>query len=692
MPKKVTLHQSNETIQLEGTPFAAGGEGELFKIIAPSHYRNYVAKLYFENKRTELQATKIHYLIGNPPELVQQEGHQSIIWMKDSVYENGQFAGFIMPMAEGEKLEMLCTHKIPKKYRQEWKRFSLSDARGRELRLKVCFNIAAAVYQIHKTQKYVLVDLKPDNILLQPNGLISIVDIDSVQVVEKEQLKYPARVATPEFSPPEYYGTAKPGKTIIFETWDRFGLAVIFYKMLFGIHPYAGSTLAPYDTYVTLEDKIKHGLFVYSPTKKSFFSVVPPPHKAFNHLPVHIQNLFIRCFEYGHANVYERPTANEWCWGTTPRPPLINMRQLPSTELPVQVVQYTPAVSLSPINDRIQLPNFNHQPPPAVRKRRLGTDSTFTLIRITSVAMLIFAFFWFFGRSIPFSLLSLWQLGGMSATFLLIGLVDYYSLPIVAEKKQIEQVKMKMAEEKREKRQLVNQLILQAQNIPTAEQDVQAAFYAQQNKILEEERLQIDKIVSRYRQLVSGKDQEVLNLNQAELKAVQAVEARLLEGVDLSALKSINFLPLPDKVIWLEQQLNMPSADTTEATLTQINDWKTQLTPLSADFETQRAAISKDFTEKHNAIKAECEIEYEALLKSVAEINIATQQQKDALFAIMREKYSQNLENSSQTLEEVNKNLVALEDVYQNFNTVSDKLLEYDEITFKQYLKKAAFR
>lgn len=687
MPKKITLGSNNQTLTLENSPFASGGEGELYRIIAPAAYQSSVAKLYFKEKRTVKQEEKIKYLIANPPELAQQEGHQAVIWLEDSAYEAGHFAGFIMPYAKGAKLEILCSNRIPKQFVNDWKRFSLKVAEARDLRLKICFNIATAVYKIHKTQKYVLVDLKPDNIIIQPNGYISIVDIDSVQVVENERLAFPARVATPEFSPPEYYGEAKPGKTVIFETWDRFGLAVIFYKLLFGIHPYAATSLPPNDIFVNLQDKIKAGLFVHSPMKKGTFKVIPPPHKAFLSLPVHIQNLFVRCFEYGHDNFYERPTANEWCWGTTPRPPLIAMRKLPSMALPMNVVQYTPAISLSVSGEDIKMPNLQTVPPRPYRHKWMETN--FLLPRIVAGSAIFFFLFWLFGRTMPFTVITFFQLISILITGIVVAGLDYYSLPVVKEKELARKFKKEVGHQKREKRASVNQTIRELQRIPKAEQEVQNSFYQEQSKILHEERVKIDSIVSNYRKIVTTKDHEVINLNQLELEKVQAIEVDLLKNVDLKAVKEINFLPLPDKVVWIEQKIEKPDLDDSEDYLKGLKDVLEQLEPLNKTFEQERAAIAASFSEKHDAIKDICETAYNELTTQVSAINIKTKTIKETLFEGTLATHANDIQQTNATLQQVKKEIIELEDLFQNFNSVSNTLLEYKHINFKEYLRLA---
>lgn len=312
MAKKFYLKYNKETIKLHPKPFAGGGEGDLYKISAPKKYQGYVAKIYHEHKRTPQRERKTQYLIQHPPVGLTEQS--AIVWIKDALYDDSfQFMGFIMPFVRGKKLEILCLGKLPRKIDREWLRFDLKAPEALTYRLRICFNLAVAIYQVHATNNYVLVDMKPENIIIQPNGLLAIVDTDSVEVIENGKAIYPAPVATPEYTPPEFYRDEYREADTVGESWDRFGLAVIFYKLLFGIHPFAASCHAPYDGLVSLDDKIKHGLFVHSPSKAEHFRIVPPPHQKFTLLDVRLQQLFIECFEAGHDVPDVRPTANEWC-------------------------------------------------------------------------------------------------------------------------------------------------------------------------------------------------------------------------------------------------------------------------------------------------------------------------------------------------------------------------------------------
>lgn len=318
MPKYYKVAQSNIRITVEDEPFAGGGEGNLHKIIAPAEWKMFVAKFYHKHKLSPQREEKIRYLIDNPPhESVQARSEFSpVVWLVDAIYteKGNEFAGFVMPFITGDKLEILCMGKISPKEAKDWGRFDFKNPQAFNLRLRLCFNLSAAIYQVHSSDRYVLVDLKPENVIVKPNGLLSLVDTDSVEVLDGAgNVVYPAPVATPEFTPPEYYTYKRHESETVGEEWDRFSLAVILYKLLFGIHPYTASNNAPYEGLVSLHEKIEHGLFVHAPSKKQYMKVVPPPHKAWEKLAEPLRALFVQCFEQGHDAPTLRPTAEEWC-------------------------------------------------------------------------------------------------------------------------------------------------------------------------------------------------------------------------------------------------------------------------------------------------------------------------------------------------------------------------------------------
>jgi len=298
---------------LSTTALASGGEGSLYTIQSPKGYQHLVAKIYHPNKRTTLRYNKIKYLQKYPPKALSDHWNTQLIWPQELLFDkHHNFIGFLMPKAKGDKLELLCLPQIPKKFQKKWQEFDFLADPSLQPRLNICYKIAAAIHQIHQTERYILVDMKPDNIMVDSDGSVALVDLDSVEVVEEGETIYDAPVATPEYTPPDSYLKEQLVDPTQEDPWDRFGLGVIFYKMLIGVHPFAASAFAPYDQYTSLYQKIEHGMFVHNPKMRGKLSVVPALHDRFDQLPPNIQRLFIRCFVDGHSDPFKRPSAEDW--------------------------------------------------------------------------------------------------------------------------------------------------------------------------------------------------------------------------------------------------------------------------------------------------------------------------------------------------------------------------------------------
>lgn len=299
-------------LKIKRKPFASGGEGSLHQVVAPFSHQGHVVKLYHTAKRLPSRAAKLRYLLHHPPNTTEKE-HEWLIWPKDLVVDaKDNFLGLLMPLASGEKLQILCTPKLPKHLDNSWYRFHCAANNALVLRLKTCYNLALAVHKIHHSQRYVIVDLKPDNVLLHPEGLVQLVDLDSLTVITPEGQHFGNPVVTPEYSPPEYYRQNHATTTTQQQAWDYFSLGVIFYQLLLGLHPFAGSFSKPYESCVNLAQKIEAGLFVHHPAIQAYKRSIPPPHQGFYQLPKPVQQLFLRCFVDGNERPNSRPTAYEW--------------------------------------------------------------------------------------------------------------------------------------------------------------------------------------------------------------------------------------------------------------------------------------------------------------------------------------------------------------------------------------------
>ena len=311
---KVWIQNNGSTpIQLHETPLAGGGEGNLYAIQTPDNYQHLVAKIYHPKRRTALRHQKILYLHEHSPKKFSTDNPITLVWPQELLFDkNNQFIGFLMPWVAGEKLELLSLPNLPKKHTVAWNDFDFDVDLKLKKRLDLCYKIASSIQYIHNTERYILIDLKPDNIMVTPDGKVALVDLDSVEVVENGETLYDAPVATPEYTPPDSYLENNAVDPTQEDPWDRFGMAVIFYKLLLGIHPYAASAKPPYDQYSALYQKIEHGLFVHNPEMRQHLSTIPERHERYQRLPVAIQQLFERCFIEGHHKPYARPSAEEW--------------------------------------------------------------------------------------------------------------------------------------------------------------------------------------------------------------------------------------------------------------------------------------------------------------------------------------------------------------------------------------------
>ena len=305
------LSETGEALSLAPKAFASGGEGSLFHILSPEKYSNRVAKIYHPHKRTAEKLAKLEILIKDPLAQEQEGIAPSFIWPEALLQnEKGEQIGLMMPLAQGKKLELLCLPKLPRKIDAAWKRLAFDQDDSLKFRLKIAFNLVNALRQLQKRKKYVLVDLKAENILVQTDGQISIVDVDSLQISDGNQF-FKAAVATPEYSAPEYYEEPKIKR--FKASWDNFALAVILYKLFLGIHPFAASAKGKYESRVSLHEKIEAGLYVHHPKAEEWLKFLPPPHQKYAELPQGLQNLFSQTFVAGLYQTEKRARPEDWC-------------------------------------------------------------------------------------------------------------------------------------------------------------------------------------------------------------------------------------------------------------------------------------------------------------------------------------------------------------------------------------------
>lgn len=288
-----------------GTAIDSGEFGEVHAL-AGSH-RGLAVKLYKRNETAAENDSKISWMIGLKPPLLEQQHagrtYYQLAWPKERVFNgSNRFVGFTMPevdVAHAVNLEWIIgednrrAKNIPQHY---------------SFRLHVAWNLAAVFASLHKSGVCVI-DVKPDNILFyQDVGFVCLLDCDSFIPTDKRQpaigagctLGYilpEARRRADDYAPDDYR-----------EEQDKFALSVLIFRLMNeGIHPYQGqitdSGLAARG--LELQSRIDLGLYPYG--------LAPNPHikPAFQSrhdwFDVSTRQLFDRAFSSKH-----RPTAREW--------------------------------------------------------------------------------------------------------------------------------------------------------------------------------------------------------------------------------------------------------------------------------------------------------------------------------------------------------------------------------------------
>ena len=307
----------------------SGGEGTFFKIKLTNINGlkgEFGAKIYHNNCRTQERCDKLKFMINNKPDNRVFEHQQlRICWPVALLYDNpnGNFIGFVMYHAfeNSRTMEDLAIIVNQRRFNVQLSQGAksnddkliiekfvrcqqASDIKSLLNRLKVLSNIATIFHYLHTTQKYVAVDVKPPNLLINSKGHVSLVDIDSIQISENSNLLFPCKVHTPEYAPPEFY-ISKNINIPELISLDLFAIAVMFYEILIGVHPYMCTPKSGKD--FTIPDLVINGFFCHGKNKSKLNFA--PPHKLFDYLPSNIQTLFFSAFEDKPEN---RPQAIVW--------------------------------------------------------------------------------------------------------------------------------------------------------------------------------------------------------------------------------------------------------------------------------------------------------------------------------------------------------------------------------------------
>ncbi|NJO98324.1 MAG: hypothetical protein HC764_21945 [Pleurocapsa sp. CRU_1_2] len=193
----MTLQRSDtgSTVRLT-KEIASSGEGKIYKTTESG----LIAKIY--HKVTPDKVNKLQIMVGNPPsDPTVASGHISIAWpkclIKDTSDPRQEYVGFLMPeICDAKTLINVYNPKLRRKNAPGVDWYYLHS---------IAQNVAYIVQFIH-AKGYVIGDIKPENLLVNSRGYVSIIDTDSFQIVDPRSRRvYRCPVGSPEYTPREMF-------------------------------------------------------------------------------------------------------------------------------------------------------------------------------------------------------------------------------------------------------------------------------------------------------------------------------------------------------------------------------------------------------------------------------------------------------------------------------------------------------
>ncbi len=366
-----------------------GGQGAVYRISSPNNHTKNCIKVYHDH--TKFEYDRIDFMLKNPPQINSQDSASfKICWPLDIVYnEHKKAVGYIMPLAfDGSRdlkiLEGYSKNKtVADKFKKdvEWHgKFERHDISGINNRLKMMHNWALAVFRVHEVGCYVLVDLKPENVLATPEGKISIVDTDSFQITDSNgRILFKGPVATPPYFPIYGYNLKKLNRPMA-RACDRFAIAIVFYQILIGVHPYVGTNNRAhkkdvgyskyFDECSQIEECIQARLFAFGDNKQHFSLVPNSGHENFQNLPQQIKDLFILTF---NGDGSKSPSLIKWLEAF--RAAITSIDQGKTSIKPI--AKPKPKVNIKPIQ-------INHNPTSQPQSRPISSQPTYGSTPVTS--------------------------------------------------------------------------------------------------------------------------------------------------------------------------------------------------------------------------------------------------------------------------------------------------------------------
>jgi DNA-binding helix-hairpin-helix protein with protein kinase domain len=273
-----------------GRKVGQGGEGIVYEVQSDA---GLVIKIYNHELTRERIDKLTHMAAISSPEL-----NKFAAWPLDVVTDNtGKACGFTMrKLVAFVPLHMLFSPMERKK---------LFADKGYNYLVHVARNLAMAFYKIHQ-MGIIIGDVNEANILVNPNGMVAMIDCDSFQVKNGKRYHF-CEVGVPRYTPPELLEKGSFTNVVRTVNTDAFSLATLIFQLLFlGRAPFTGINQSKEE--IDEEKAIRTKEFAYS-LKRSNKKLLPAKHSlSLKKFPQGTVKLFHQAFE----EVSHRPTPKDW--------------------------------------------------------------------------------------------------------------------------------------------------------------------------------------------------------------------------------------------------------------------------------------------------------------------------------------------------------------------------------------------
>ncbi|WP_253739062.1 hypothetical protein [Halohasta salina] len=330
-----------------GSELGGGKEGTVYAVQSESDLAVKVFKQdRIENSRMK---KKIEVMLNNRPVDKRRIGQNDLIfaWPVDTVYYDDIFIGYLMPRVETDNRSNIRTYI----------RKQLSASGDLKRRIKLSYNLASAVYFVHRCG-YAVGDFNYENIFVSDDkDRVTLIDCDSYSIADGNQSQFHGSTMYEETVPPEKRETSSMQGA---QMADSFNLAVWLFRIL---HPTEHAYLNPFQakgslaTSGKLVEMMRENPFPYWNPKADLIEPTSGQ-STYTSLPIGLRVLFESAFLGGKYHPYKRPSPGVW------RDVLINYyrwndksglekgsrKRIDQDELSTNYTQCGPSIDFSQVN------------------------------------------------------------------------------------------------------------------------------------------------------------------------------------------------------------------------------------------------------------------------------------------------------------------------------------------------------